>query len=174
MGMKKKTGNAAVTRASQPGPQSAAARRAAEAELRGLITRFAAPHQRLVGTARRWLRTRLPAAHEVVYEYRDCCVISVSPTAHGYEGVFTLRAAADGIRLYFNRGKDLQDPDRLLQGAGKQARWLQLDGASTLKRPEVARLVDEALARNPVPFERTGRGPVVIRSAPARKPPRRR
>jgi len=88
--------------------------------------------------------------------------------------VFTLRAAADGIRLYFNRGKDLQDPDRLLQGAGKQARWLQLDGASTLKRPEVARLVDEALARNPVPFERTGRGPVVIRSAPARKPPRRR
>jgi hypothetical protein len=140
------------------------ARRSAEALLRGHVAKFAPAHQRLVGAARRWLRKRLPTAHEVVYEYRDCFVISFSPNERGYEGVFAVRASADGVRLYFNRGKGLPDPAKLLRGAGTQTRWIHLEGASTLARPEVARLVDEAIARNRVPFARTGRGPVVIRS----------
>jgi hypothetical protein len=45
------------------------------------------------------------------------------------------------------------------------ARWIDVERASTLARPEVARLFDEAMARNRVPFARTGRGPLVIRSA---------
>ena len=55
------------------GTQSAAARRSAEAELGGLIAKFAPAHQRLIGAMRRSLRKRLPTAHELVYEYRDCC-----------------------------------------------------------------------------------------------------
>jgi hypothetical protein len=50
----------------------------------------------------------------------------------------------------------------------------QLEGASTLARPEVARLVDQAIASNRVPFARTGRGPVVIRSASVKPRQRRR
>jgi hypothetical protein len=122
---------------------------------------------------RRWLRKRLPTAHEVVYEYRDCFVISYSPNQRGYEGVLAIRASANGVKLYFNRGKELPDPEKLLQGAA-QARWIHLEGASTLARPEVARLIDEAIARNRVPFARAGRGSVVIRSASARQRPRRR
>jgi hypothetical protein len=62
----------------------------------------------------------------------------------------------------------------LLQGSGNQTRWIPLEGASTLARPAVARLIDEAIARNRVPFARTGRGPVVIRSASARQSRQRR
>ena len=118
---------------------------------------------------RRWLRKRLPAAHEVVYEYRDWFVISYSPNEHGYEGVLAIRASADGVKLYFNRGKELPDPAKLLQGSGKQTRSINVEGASTLARPEVARLVDEAIARNGVPFARSGRGPLIIRSASAKQ-----
>ena len=153
---------------SQLNTESAVARRAAEAQLRGLIARFAPAHQRLIGTMRRWLRKRLPTAHELVYEYSDWLVISYSPNEHGYEGVFAIRASANGVRLYFNRGKELPDPAKLLQGAA-QTRWIHLEGASTLARPAVARLIDEALARNRVPFARTGRGPVVIRSVSAKQ-----
>src|SRR5215467_10977044 len=96
--------------------QSAAARRSAEAELRTLIDKFAPAHLRLVGTMRRSLRQRLPTAYEVVYEYRDCFVISCSPNEHGYEGVLAIRGSADGVRLYFNRGKELPDPEELLRG----------------------------------------------------------
>ena len=154
---------------SQMNTQTAVARRSAEAELRGLIAKFAPAHQRLIGAIRRWLRKRLPTAYEVVYEYRDAFVISYSPNERGYEGVFAIRASANGVKLYFNRGKGLPDPEKLLRGFGKQTRWIHLEGASTLARPAVASLIDEAIARNPVPFARTGRGPVVIRSTSAKK-----
>ena len=57
----------------------------------------------------------------------------------------------------------------MLQGAGKQVRSIELDGASMLDRPEVLRLVDEALARNPVPYATSGRGQLVIRPTAASK-----
>ena len=154
--------------------QSAVARRSAEAELRTLIARFAPAHLRLIGAMRRSLRKRLPTAHEVVYEYRDWFVISYSPNEHGYEGVLAIRADADGVELYFTHGKELPDPAKLLQGSA-QTRWIHVEGASTLARPEVARLIDEAIARNRVPFESAGRGSVVMsRSTSAKQRQRTR
>ena len=149
--------------------QSAAARRAAEAELRGLVAKFAPAQARLVGATRRWLRKRLPTAHEVVYEYKDCFVISHSPNEHGYEGVLAIRASADGVRLYFNQGKGLPHPEKLLQGSATQVRWIPLAGASTLALPAVVRLIEAAIARNRVPFARTGRGPVIVRPTAAKQ-----
>src|SRR5438093_10762933 len=142
--------------------QSAVARRSAEAQLRALIAKFAPAHLRLIGAMRRWLRKRLPTAHEVVYEYRNWFVISYSPNERGYEGVLAIRASADGVKLYFNRGKELPDPAKLLQGSS-QTRWIHLEGASTLARPEVASLIDEAIARNRVPSEGPGRESAGIR-----------
>jgi hypothetical protein len=150
--------------------QSAVARRGAEARLRALVARFAPAHERLVGTARRWLRKRLPTAHEVVYGYRDNFVISFSPNEHGYAGVFALRGDVHGVRLYFNQGKGLPDSEKLLQGSGSLVRWIPLESAATLKHPAVVALVDAALARNRVPFAATGRGPVIIQSL-GPKPP---
>ena len=154
--------------------QPAAARRSGESELRALVDKFAPTKLRLIGAMRRSLQKRLPTAHEVVYEYRDCFVISYSPNDRGYEGVLAIRGSANGVRLYFNRGNELPDPAKLLQGSGKQTRSINLESASTLARPEVARLIDEAIARNRVPFARAGRGSVVIRSASAKQRRRRR
>jgi hypothetical protein len=151
------------------GPQSGVERRSAEAQLRTLIARFAPAQRRLISAMRRWLRKRLPTTHEVVYEYRDCFVISFSPGERGYEGVFAIRGSENGVKLYFNRGKELPDPAKLLQGSGGQTRWINVEGASTLARPAVARLIEEAIAHNRVPFERAGRGSVVIRSTAAQR-----
>lgn len=150
--------------------QSAAARRSAEAELRKMIDEFVPAHLRLISAMRRSLQKRLPTAHEVVYEYRNlgAVVISYSPNEHGYEGVLVIRATADGVKLYFGRGKELPDPEKLLQGSA-QTRWIDVEGASILARPAVASLIDEAIARSPVPFARAGRGSVVIRSTSAKK-----
>jgi hypothetical protein len=153
--------------------QSAMERRAAEAELRAFIAKFSPTQRRLVGTTRRWLLGRLPTAYEVVYEYRDCFVISFSPNEQGYAGVFAIRGDADGVKLYFNQGRGLPDPEKLLQGSGTLVRWIQLEGAATLARPAVVALVDAAIARNRVPFASAGRGSVLIRSSAAKKPKRR-
>jgi hypothetical protein len=150
---------------SQPSTQSAAARRAADAEARALIARFAPDYVRLIGAMRRSLRKRLPSAHELVYAYRSWFVISYSPSEHGYEGVLGIRGDTNGVKLYFNHGKELPDPEKLLRGSGKLVRSIDLESASTLARPEVARLIDEAIARNRVPFAGAGQGSIVIRSA---------
>lgn len=150
--------------------QSAAERRSAEAGLSSLIETFAPAHRRLITAMRRSLQKRLPSAHELVYEYRNqgAVVISYSPSGHGYEGVLAIRATADGVKLYFGRGRELADPEKLLLGSS-QTRWIDVESATTLARPAVARLIEEAIARNQVPFAGAGRGPVVIRSTSAKK-----
>jgi hypothetical protein len=140
-----------------PTTQSAAERRAAEAQLRELIDEFAPTHSRLIGAMRKLLLKRLPTAHEVVYEYRNqgAVLISYSPSERGYEGVLAIRATADGVKLYFNQGKELPDPEKLLQGSS-QTRFIDVEGASALARPAIASLIDEAIARNPVRRPRVG------------------
>jgi hypothetical protein len=176
MSVKKKPSGrrSAQAEANDPGRiQPAAERRSAEAQVRAGIAKFAPSHLRLVGAMRRWLRKRLPTAHEVVYEYRDCFVISYSPSERGYEGVLAIRGSEDGVRLYFNRGKGLPDPEKLLQGKGGQARFILVESASALARPAVAGVINEAIARSQVPFAVAGGGRVVDRapSQRRRRPP---
>jgi hypothetical protein len=148
--------------------QPAAERKTAEAEVSRLVAKFAPEDERLAAATRRWVRKRLPTATEIVYEYRDCFVISFSPSEHGYQGVCGIRGSADEIRLYFTAGKGLPDPEKLLRGSAN-ARYVEVEGASTLSRPAVLRLFDEALARNRIPFAKTGRGRVVLSPTLAKK-----
>lgn len=151
--------------------QPAAERKAAEAELRSLIAKFAMPHARLVAAVRKSLQKRMPTAHEVVYEYRNYVVISLTPSGRGYEGVLAIHASAGGVKLYFNSGKQLPDPQKLLQGSATQVRWIEMPNASTLARPAVASLIDAAIAHNQVPFAPAtqGKGSVTIRPTAAKK-----
>lgn len=154
--------------------QSAAEKKAAEAQIRTLIDKFAPAKLRLIDTVRKELRKRLPTAHEVVYEYAEWFVISFSPSGQGYEGVFAIRVDADGVKLYFNRGKELPDPEKVLEGSGKLVRSIDVESASTLTRPAIVSLIDEAITRNPVPFATAGSGSIVLRSISAKKPQKRR
>lgn len=149
--------------------QSAAERKAAEAQTHALVAKFSPDNLRLVSATRRRLLERLPTAHEVVYEYRDCFVISYSPSEHGYEGVFAIRGSADGVKLYFQRGSELPDPAKLLRGSGGKSRSIDLEGSSTFARPEVVSLMEAAIALHSAPFASAGRGSIVLRSE-AKKP----
>lgn len=154
-------------KAQDPVVQTPAERRAAETKLAELVERFAPDHARLVMGLRRALRKRMPRAHEVVYEYRDCVVISVSPSQHGYEGVFAIRAEDQGVKLYFNSGASLADPQKLLKGSGTQVRWIGVQATSDLTKPAIAELMDAALAHSRVAFTHDAKGSIVIRETTA-------
>src|SRR4051812_27677154 len=76
--------------------QSAAERRAAEAELNSLVEKHAPEQQKLVAAMRKALQKRLPTANELAYEYANqgAVVLSYSPNEHGYAGVLAIRATA--------------------------------------------------------------------------------
>jgi hypothetical protein len=74
-----------------------------------------------------------------------------------------LRKAAKtkGIGLSFHPGATLPDPRRILQGSGKQNRFVRLDGVATLRRPEVEELFCAAEAQADPPFVKSGGGKLI-------------
>ncbi|MFC7307039.1 DUF1801 domain-containing protein [Streptomyces monticola] len=69
-------------------------------------------------------------------------------TGTGYKGlVFTVAPAKAHVTLGIAGGATLPDPAGLLEGAGKVHRHVKLRHAEELARPELAELIDAALAR---------------------------
>jgi len=145
-----------------------------EAQLRSLVEKFDPKDQRLIRSVRSALRKRLPTANELVYDYRTFVVIGYSPTDRGVESIVSTAARADGVRLYLMNGPQLPDPKKLLMGSGKQTRFIQLEGASRLKHPDVEALIAAAIDQARVPLPSKGRGRLVIRTFGAKRRPRRK
>jgi hypothetical protein len=148
--------------------------RSAESQLRAFVAKFTPTHQAMIRATRRYLRKRLPTAHELVYDNYNFFVIGYSPTARPSDAVISIAASANGVGLCFIRGKGLPDPEKLLKGAGNQTRSVHLESTSALARPGLVRLINEAIRRSRVPFTRTGRQSLVIRSISTKQRPRRR
>jgi hypothetical protein len=68
----------------------------------------------------------------------------------------------------------LPDPKKILQGSGNQNRYIRLESAATLARPEVEALIRAAIAQAKTPLPERGRGYTVIKSVSAKQRPRRR
>lgn len=52
---------------------------------------------------------------------------------------------ADELKLYFEHGASLPDPDGLLEGTTKQTRFVRFRTARDLRKPALRRLVQRAL-----------------------------
>jgi len=77
------------------------------------------------------------------------------------------------VNLYFIYGATLPDPERLLNGGGKQGRFIRLNDAAALKAPAVEALIRSAVQQARPRLPRSGRGYTVIKSVSARQRPRR-
>ena len=144
-----------------------------EAQLDRFIVKFEPAHQRLIRSVRRALRRRLPTATELAYDNYNFFVIGYSPTDRPSDAIVSMAAGSNGVGLCFIRGASLPDPHRILLGSGRQTRFIRLESASTLARPEVATLVGEAIRRSK-PLPGTGSGRLIIRSVSKKQRPRRR
>jgi hypothetical protein len=153
-------------------PKTAASSASAEKQLAQFISKFDAKNQALIRSIRRALRKRLPAANELVWDNYNFFVIGYSATEKPSDSVLSLAAAANGPGLSFYRGASLPDPHGILQGSGVQNRFIRLESAKTLARPEVEALIAAAVAQMRVPLPRTGRGRLIIRSVSAKQRPR--
>ena len=130
--------------------------------------------QKLIRAVRKAMRRRLPTAHELVYDNYNFFVIGYGPTERPSDAILSVTAAANGVGLCFLHGAKLPDPQKVLRGSGKQTRFIRLEPAAVLARPEVRALVAAAVERSRTPFAASGRGRLVIRSVSAKQRPRRR
>jgi hypothetical protein len=144
-----------------------------ESQLDGFVEKFDPAHQKLIRSARRRLRQRLPTASELVYDNYNFFVIGYSPTERPSDAILSLTAAANGVGLCFLRGATLPDPAKILLGSGNQTRFVRLPSADVLARPEVEALIAAAVAQAGAPFRPRGRGTLIIRSVSKKQKARR-
>jgi hypothetical protein len=77
------------------------------------------------------------------------------------------------VSICFIHGARLDDPARLLSGAGKQTRFLRVTGAADLDRPAVSALLAAAVAEAAPAMQNGPPGPLIIRSVSVKQRPRR-
>jgi hypothetical protein len=145
-----------------------------EQQLEGFIARLEPKHQTLIRPVRKYLRKRFPTADELVYGYPNAFVIAYSPTERGSDAVVSLSAGADGLRLVFNQGATLPNPNKILLGSGKQTRYIRIESPKTLRLSEVEALLETALDRAKTPLRPSGPGRLIFKSSSAKQRPTRK
>src|SRR5881227_3235953 len=123
-------------------------------QLAGFITEFDPQVAQLIRKCRVKLRKLLPTAVELVYDNYNFFVIGYAPTERASDCIVSLAAAANGVILSFYRGATLADPHKLLQGEGKQNRFIRLPTTQPLKSPAVLALIRAAAAQGSTPLPR--------------------
>jgi hypothetical protein len=144
-----------------------------EKQLAQFIAKFDPSIAKQIRDARRVLRKRYPTANELVYDNYNFFVIGYCATERPSDCLFSIAANAKGVGLSFYYGATLPDPHKILLGSGNQNRFIRLESAETLSRPEVKELMSAAVAQADPPLLATGRGQLIIRSVAAKQRPRR-
>jgi hypothetical protein len=108
-----------------------------EQQLAGFIKKFDSKNAALIRSVRKVLRERLPTANELVYDNYNFFVIGYCLTERPSDCVLSIAAGANGVGLSFYYGATLPDPHKLLLGSGSQNRFIRIEPAATLARPEV-------------------------------------
>lgn len=146
----------------------------AEEQLASFIEKFEPKHQKVIREVRKALRKRLPAANELAYDNYNFFALGYCSSERPSDAILSIAAGANGVGLCFVHGKSLPDPQKILQGSGNQTRFLRLESAETLARPEVEALIEAAIATAKTSLPASGRGKLTIRSISAKQKPRRK
>ncbi|MCI0356306.1 MAG: DUF1801 domain-containing protein, partial [Acidobacteria bacterium] len=99
-------------------------------------------------------------------------VIGYSASERPSDAIVSIAAGSNGVGFCFLHGAKLPDPKKILIGSGNQTRFIRLESAAGLRRPEVEALIAAAIAQAKTPLPNTGRGKLIIRSISAKQRPR--
>jgi len=142
-------------------------------QLAGFIAKFDPTVAKLIRSSRLALRKRFPTAFELVYDNYNFLAIGYCATDRASSCIVSLASNAKGASICFTYGKKLADPHHLLHGDGNQTRFLRLETAADLVKPQVEALLAAAVAQAKSPLPATGKGITIIKSISAKQRPRR-
>jgi hypothetical protein len=142
-------------------------------QVAGFIAKFDSKVAKRIRAVRAALRKRFPTANELVYDNYNFFVIGYSTTERPSDCMVSLAANAKGVGLSFYYGSTLPDPSKILLGSGNQNRFIRLESAATLAKPDVEALLRAAAAQAKTPLPAKGLRRTIVRSVSAKQRPRR-
>lgn len=144
----------------------------AETQLSGFIDRYSPEVAKDARRALAVLAARLPAATRLVYDNYNALVIAFGTSEKAGDAIVSIALYPRYVTLFFLKGTVLPDPHGLLEGSGATVRGVRLDPIARLDTPEVAALIEAAVA-NASPLPPDGEGPLIVKSVSAKQKPRR-
>jgi hypothetical protein len=148
-----------------------------ETQLASYFAKYEPAMAKLGKALRAKLRARLPGLFEIVYMYENqgALVISYSPTERGYEGVCSISVYPHVVKLGFGKGAQLakSDPNKLLQGQGTMARYVELNSVADFDRAEIQSLIANAVKLAKLRLDPDARGAVIIKAEAQKQRARR-
>ena len=145
-----------------------------EQQVKAFIGKFDTKNQTLIRQVRTALRQWFPTGSELVYDNYNFFVLGYAPTERPSDAVVSMACSSKGVGLCFIHGATLPDPKKMLRGSGNQTRFIHLDSAEILRRPEVETLLSLAIERARTPFPTSGKRKLIVRSISKKQRPRRK
>jgi hypothetical protein len=144
-----------------------------EEQLASFIAKFTPEVAALARSILAAMRARYPTAIKLVYDNYNALAIGFGPSEKTSQAIFSVAVFPRWVSLFFLQGKQLPDPEGILQGSGNVARNIRLPSAGRLDELSVKNLMQEATARAAVPFSAHGAPRLIIKSISAKQRPRR-
>jgi hypothetical protein len=145
----------------------------AEQQLESFIAKFTPEVAALTRSILAAMRVRYPTAIELVYDNYNALAIGFGPSEKTSQAIFSIAVFPRWVSLFFLQGKQLPDPEGILQGSGNVARHIRLPSGGRLDELSVKNLMKEATTRAAVPFSAQGTPRLIIKSISAKQRPRR-
>jgi hypothetical protein len=142
-------------------------------QLAGFLDKFDPAIAKLARSCRTELRKQLPTAIELVYDNYQALAIGFASTEKAGDCIVSLAVLPKNIALSFYYGVAVPDPQKILQGDGKQNRYIRLESAAVLRQPDVKSLIQSAVSIGKTALSQSAKGYTVIKSISAKQRPRR-
>jgi hypothetical protein len=137
------------------------------------LERFLEPFDPAVRTlalqARALVLSVAPDAGELLYDSYNAVAIAFTFSARMNDAFCHIAAYSRHVNVGFNRGAELPDPERLLQGSGKLIRHLKITRREDIEQPHLRRSVELAAARAPRPLGSPAEHATIVQAVSARK-----
>jgi len=144
-----------------------------ESQIAGFLGKYSPEIQHQLREARTRLRSKFPCGYELVFDNYNALVFAISPTERRSDAFISVAGYQKWVTLFFLYGAELNDPNQLLEGQGKQVRSIRLKNPSDIDTPEVEALISQASVRHESEFRGAPALSTSIMLALAKQRPRR-
>jgi hypothetical protein len=139
-------------------------------EYLGFLKAYGPAITELALAVRKLVLTEARGSVELIYDAYNAVASGYSFTGCPSDACIHIAVYARWVNLGFNRGSQLPDPERLLQGTGNWVRHIRIASAEDLKAPAIRPLVKAAVQNATYPDSKTAPQPTsIVRAVYARR-----
>ncbi|MEP7067815.1 MAG: hypothetical protein ABI789_01190 [Usitatibacter sp.] len=144
-----------------------------DSQIAGFLAKYTPAIETQLRDARARLRAFFPRGFELVFDNYNALVFGISPTERSQDAFVSVVGYPRWVTLFFLHGTDLNDPNGLLKGEGKQVRSIRLNGSADINSPAVTALINQAAKAKEAALHVAPSISTVVKTVVAKQRPRR-